>query len=566
MFKPNTDHLQQYLFGTTFSDMPDKIKNRLTTSWAGVFYTDLFCKINESIFQKIFSDTKSRPNTPVNVLVGLEILKSGFGWTDEEMYDNFLYNLQVRYALGLQDLDEGNFELRTVYNFRKRLSEYMQETGENPIDEMLAQVNNEQMKEFLVKSEQQRMDSVLVGSNIRNMTRLQLLVEVINRVWKMLNDDEKKKYNEDFSAYIKVSAVQYCYRVKSDDVGNRITTIGIFMDKLLKELSYYENEKAYEVLKRAFNENFKITNDLQISPKENHELKASNLQSPDDTDATYRKKGKDTSKGYVGNIAETCDDGNDLQLITKVQVAPNTIDDQTLLKEALPDLKKRTDIKKMFTDGAYTGKTADDICSQNDVELCASAIRGSGSKKNNIKLCDFEIEKADGGTPKTVKCPEGESADVKQCQSTGKYICEFDNKKCSGCVSENRCPVVLLKRKNVRVLKFNSDDWLTALRIKKSRQHPEYVNKRASVESSVRSIIHPLGGHLCKLPVRGIERVTQMFIYGALMVNIRRIYRYKTHNSDFFSNIFIFYDKIINKSLRVLFICKTLKRKLGFLA
>ncbi len=75
-----------------------------------------------------------RPNTPVNVLVGLEILKSGNGWTDEELYDHFSYDLQVRYALGYRNLSDGDFSLRTVYNFRQRLSQHMQETGENLLD------------------------------------------------------------------------------------------------------------------------------------------------------------------------------------------------------------------------------------------------------------------------------------------------------------------------------------------------------------------------------------------------------------------------------------------------
>jgi hypothetical protein len=60
----------------------------------------------------------SRHNVPVNVLVGLEYLKAGFGWSDEEMYEAFLYNLQVRYALGYDEFGKGYFDLRTLYYFR----------------------------------------------------------------------------------------------------------------------------------------------------------------------------------------------------------------------------------------------------------------------------------------------------------------------------------------------------------------------------------------------------------------------------------------------------------------
>ncbi len=123
MFIANKTHRQKPLFSTLF-DLPAKQRERLEESWAGVFYEEVFSRIDEEIFAILYSDKASRPNIPVNVLVGLEILKDGNGWTDEEMYSNFCYNVQVRYGLGLHNLDEGHFELRTTYNFRRRLVEH----------------------------------------------------------------------------------------------------------------------------------------------------------------------------------------------------------------------------------------------------------------------------------------------------------------------------------------------------------------------------------------------------------------------------------------------------------
>ena len=55
----------------------------------------------------------------MNVLVGLEALKAGFGWDDEELHDAFLFDVQVRYALGYHQLGEGEFDVRTISNFRQ---------------------------------------------------------------------------------------------------------------------------------------------------------------------------------------------------------------------------------------------------------------------------------------------------------------------------------------------------------------------------------------------------------------------------------------------------------------
>src|SRR4030042_4520000 len=130
MYRRNQKHLQPLLISNV-SDLPEEQQRRLETSWAGVFYRDFFRRIKEDTFAALYSDIASRPNTPVNVLLGLETLKAGFGWSDEETYDHFNFDLQVRYALGYHSLKEGWFELRTLYNFRRRLSQYNQAQGKN---------------------------------------------------------------------------------------------------------------------------------------------------------------------------------------------------------------------------------------------------------------------------------------------------------------------------------------------------------------------------------------------------------------------------------------------------
>src|SRR5512134_3566951 len=108
MFRKNTTHRQPALISAIY-DLPEKQRERLEQSWAGTFYREVFNRIEEESFAVLFSEQPSRPNVPVNVLVGLEALKAGFGWSDEELYEAFLYNLQVRYALGYDRLGEGEF-------------------------------------------------------------------------------------------------------------------------------------------------------------------------------------------------------------------------------------------------------------------------------------------------------------------------------------------------------------------------------------------------------------------------------------------------------------------------
>ena len=139
MFKKNHRHFQIPLTSNV-DELPEKLGKRLDTSWSGVFYREFFSRFNETPFGVLYADCPSRPNIPFNVLVGLEYLKAGNRRSDEEMYDMFCYDVQVRYALGYRQLGDGDFDLRTLYHFRERLSRHMQESGKNLLDQAFEQV------------------------------------------------------------------------------------------------------------------------------------------------------------------------------------------------------------------------------------------------------------------------------------------------------------------------------------------------------------------------------------------------------------------------------------------
>lgn len=158
MFRKNNAHLQGFLFSSV-EQLPAKRQQRLEESWAGIFYRECFVHIDESPFEALYAEVDSRPNAPVNVLLGFEILKAGFGWSDAETYDHFCFDLQVRYAVGYRDLSQELFELRTVYNFRQRLQEHYYRTGQDLLNQVFEQVTDRQLRALGVKTSEIRMDS-----------------------------------------------------------------------------------------------------------------------------------------------------------------------------------------------------------------------------------------------------------------------------------------------------------------------------------------------------------------------------------------------------------------------
>jgi hypothetical protein len=532
MYKPNKKHLQPLLISNV-NDLPAKHRQRLETSWAGVFYRDFFCRLKEEPFARLYADVPSRPNIPVNVLVGLESLKAGFGWSDEELYDHFVFDLQVRYALGYRDLKEGEFELRTLYNFRQRLSRYYQESGVNLLAQAFEDITDQQLTALKLATGIQRMDSTQMASNILEMSRLQLLVEGLQRVWRILEEAEQHAFEEWLGAYVQSGAGQYVYRVKGKAATAAHTLkVGQAIDRLLAVTrEKYAKTSAYQVLTRLFEENFnRVAEEVAVKP--NDQISSGCLQSVDDLEATFRRKGPATYKGYVANLTQTCDEHNPVQLITKVQVAPNNVDDGNLLAEALPDLKARTAIETLYADGAYGNPAADEILNEHQVELIQTGIRGNAPAADKLSLSEFEFTTTAKGRPLTIRCPNGQQVPVEPGRSTG-FIARFDPQICESCPFglADRCKAKPGKKNPAFTLRFTRQqvNWARRRRRYELSRQPG-KNPRAAVEAAVRSVKHPFPAG--KLPVRGLFRVTSMVISSAAMSNVRSIHRFESKKNN----------------------------------
>ena len=521
MFRKNEQHRQPALW-SGLNELPEKLKVRLENSWAGVFYELVFAKIDEGVCEGLYSEKASRPNTAVNILVGLSFLKNGYGWSDEEMYDHYCYDIQVRYALGLRELGAGEFDLRTMYEFRGRLSRHMQETGEDLIGQIFAQISDVQMQQLGIKSNHLRTDSTQIGSNIREMSRLQLLVEVIQRVYRGLSETDQAKWADEFEPYLKGSSGQYLYRLKGPGATQpHLETIGQLMDQLLEQLEpTYSQRDIYALLSRVFAEHFQ-RQEAQVQPKAGEAISPNSLQSPDDWEATFRSKGGEGHIGYVANVTETCHPDNDFQLILHTQTQPNTRDDAQMLAAEIPTLVERTAVEKIFSDGNYGSPEVDALMAQHHIELHQSAIRGSQPRPDvfNLASCQLEFDPDQPQQLLAVTAPSGERILVQPGRTDQRFILRFQqdplavqddppppSSPVTHYISQHQVEVAVRRQ---RALAFHQAD----------------TNPRAAIEATVYAIKRPFGND--KLPVRGRFRVGLAIIGSAAMVNLRRIHRFR---------------------------------------
>jgi hypothetical protein len=537
MYKPNKKHLQPLLFSNV-NDLPEKHRQRLETSWAGIFYAEYFCRLKEDPFAVLYADQPSRPNIPVNVLVGLETLKAGFGWSDEELYDHYVFDVQVRFAVGYRDLKEGEFELRTLYNFRRRLSQYNQAHGTNLLVQAFREITDQQITAFKVDTRLQRMDSTQIASNILDASRLHLGVEAVQRLASLLSDSQKADASEWLAPFTQGHAGQYTYRVKGKEAtAEHLQQVGAALYCLLQLLkSEQEQDILYQVAQRFFNENFQVETSKSVQAKAQKELGSSSLQSLDDLEASYRQKGTRFYKGFVANASETCAPTNPVQLITELQVAPNNAEDADLMIEAVPQLQERMPLETLITDGGYGSPAADQLLSERQVELHQTAIRGKAPNPDKLNLSDLTFQTDEKGQPTQVICPQGQTGIVQTGTST-EYSAYFDATICRD------CPMHLSQTCRARRVKQDPTHFNWAFSHKEllwAQRRQRYLalkqqkkNLRTAVEATMRSLKHafPAG----KLPVRGRFRVTCMMIAAASMTNVRRILRHlkaKNTSSD----------------------------------
>lgn len=524
MFRKNEQHRQKSFFSAQ-GLLPAKLRERLRMSWAEVFYELVLCRIDETIFAPLYSEKASRPNVPVNVLVALSILKAGFGWSDEDLYEQVCFNLQVRHALGYHDLRAEIFTLRTVYNFRRRVKKYEEETGIDLMKKVFEQINDEHLELVAVATGWERMDSSQILSNLAKMNRLELLVAVVQAVYKRLPESVEEDWAERWSTYLEGRPHEVCYGIPDRELEEHLGVIGqelSAVERVLMEAAPESNILA--LVTRVLKEQYERGADGTVRLRPGEEVSADSLQSPHDPDATFRvKNGVAHRGGYVMNVSETADPDNPVQLITDVQVEPNHTDDATLMEQSLDDQAERDiDVEQVTTDGGYTGPRGEEACEKHDVELRATRMRGGRSAADRWGWEEYTWEVDDEGIPMRVICPEGCAADLTPGKAEDAFIARFDRERCANCrFFRNMCRVQDRSRVGPTL-------YVRARTIKVAQQrqslHPEDTSIRVVVESTIRSVKRGFRNN--KLPVRGLTRARTMILGAATMVNVRRLHQY----------------------------------------
>ncbi|MEM1003672.1 MAG: transposase, partial [Bacteroidota bacterium] len=436
MFVANTDHQNEFLGKWERILSPEKLA-LLKASRDYHFYELIFCNIREEDFSCLYSIKPSAPNSPVNCLVGAQILTKMRNWSHEELMNQLHFNVSVRVALGLKDLDGLPFSARTLYNFNNRLSNYYNRTGENLLEKVFNSLTEEQLKSLKIKTSIQRADSVLINSNIRSYSRLALLVEVLRRVYEILTDAEKEAYQVWFKPYLQ-GGEKYVYSLKNGEKQVRLEYLAAVYYSVHQNLqSEYGEHSVFQMFQRVYTEHFKEdaqAEDFPITLRPKEELGSNTLQSPDDLEATFRTKRTESYQGFVAMGAETCHPDNELNLITTLATATNNTDDAEILDGQLDQMKERTpDLEECHVDGGFGSEDVDIKAEKHHITIVQTAVKGATPK---VPIAVKGNEK-DGFT---VNCPNPEHPSLIAQKAKKNWMASFDLPICENCPFFDNCP------------------------------------------------------------------------------------------------------------------------------
>jgi hypothetical protein len=381
-------------------------------AWHNMFRELVVNRVDENIFKSLFNERMGAPNSSIRILMGMMSLKEGFGWSDSQLFERCRFDLLVRSALGLFNINDSLPTESTYYLFRKRILEYQTKYDVDLVKQVFQKITQDQAQVFEVSGRSIRMDSKLIGSNIAWCSRYELMHDTLSLFYKSINLSISPRLSaEDLGLLVEISASagkNVVYYFSSEDVRQRLTDLGVLCYKVLSVYTEKDN-KHYLTLKRLFEDQFRIDNNGQTELKPSAAIKSDSVQSAYDTDSAYRNKSGTKVKGYSVNVTETCDEGT-LNLITDIQVdkanKPDTAFVQPSIENTVQVLGHNPN--ELYADGAYQSPDNVEFCEIKTISPYFTGIQGKPSRYD-LELHEDQLTVTDTKTGEITQVNRGKS-------------------------------------------------------------------------------------------------------------------------------------------------------------
>lgn len=513
---------QQLTLTDSILNLTQREKRFLEKSWAKPFAEKVFPAIDESIFSVLYSDKVSRPNTPVNVIVGALILKEALGDTDDELVEALMFDVRYQYALHTTSFEEQPLSDRTLSRFRARVLAYETEHDVDLIHECIVKMAKEIAEFMKISPNMQRMDSLMVAANIRNLSLLELFYTCVANLAKIMNEREVSLPDKQRHYIEKDDYNRYIYHKRDQDVVERTISTMHDAEKLIAicdTTGDFDDTSEYQLLIRLLKEQTIFDNDgsRRLRKKEEKENPSEVLLNPSDPEATFRYKAGGKHLGYVGNIIESV--GKSGSLITDYGYEKNTYTDNQFMKDYLEKQGFYEDGAFMVADGAYSGEANSELAASHNLKLVTTNF--TGRKPDEIYASfkftengQFLLECVNGCQPEDCSYDSGNE----------RSVAYFKTEDCNSCPYRERCQPRFLKNRVRKEVSWKSVGRAKQLEYMKTEEFRQYAHFRNGVEA-IPSLLRRRY-RVDKIPTHGKKRTRLYFGFKIAALNFQKLLDY----------------------------------------
>lgn len=513
-----------------FHFLGEKRRNLLERSWAGVFREQILPTLPVDVFKKRFHKSFGRPTKDQRTMLGILVLQQMLNLSDMEVIEQLAYNLQWHYALDIRDESDAS-----KYVSERALRYYRSLVIDLGIDEILfASLTQVLQKAFKVNTDQQRLDSTHIQSNMRNLGRVGLFGKVIENFFKQMRKEDPELFTtriekELAELFLEKEKFNCFSRVKPNQGKKKSRELAEILYRLVRQFEVEPKVKgweSYQQLVRVFEENCRVVQEdgvRSLEVKKKKEIPSNCLQNPSDPDATYNwLKGQ----GYSVQLMETCNSKENLEqedtqlnLITTVDVEQAHKSDANALIPAVEEAAKHNlQPKQLLADTNYGSDKNVEKAKQLGVTVITPTPPGKPPKSSRLPVRTFECS-MEAGSP--CRCPMGQiTYDTKQT-SEGGFVIQFDKEQCQACPERKRCPTSL----TTATLTYDPRARRLAIRrnYEKTEEFTGTYRMRAGVEATFSQLKRQF--EMKRLRVTTMPKVRYVVKLKALGLNIQRAAR-----------------------------------------
>jgi len=474
--------------------------------------------IEDEHFKDMYCKDNGRPSISPALLAMATILQFYRNLSDREMERACMYDIEVKYALGLR-LDDRPFDHSSLGDFRERLLENGRE--KEVFDRILDHLVNAGL---IKKNEIQRIDATHVIADIAIPTMVMLIKKGVFEVLKQLKGRHKEAYTRigkgiDLEEYEKEKVHQE--GPGRLDMENRERKLVEVVSHAKTVLMHTRNVKVdrelrrrIDVLKRILQEN--IEEGEEGDPQEIHykEKPKDIMVSPIDSDARYGMKSeRKRFVGYKANITETVES----RFITNIKAMRGNVHDGKNAIETVVEQKELGIVpSKVIGDTAYGEANNRKVLHEHGTELVSPlGLRNTRTRAIFPKSMFRYDQKR-----KTLTCPQGVRTKMSfMDRKKGLTVYHFPMKKCNRCPVQRQCTNDRDGRRTVGMSPLYTE-LRRAEQYNQTKEFREDMKLRPPIEGKVSELTRYHGLRRCRY--RGLTKLGLQCYFTAAAVNIKR--------------------------------------------